>query len=207
LRDDVLLLEFVDGRPMLGVLAEGRLSRSERDDLLRRFAAAWSRRHRIALETGEPGFVQEHGTFQHVLVAGERLVTIDLEQLFRRAGNSLPLVSKEIAAYLRSLWKGVDAETYRRDLEALVDGYDTREILAAAVNEYHYNRGRLRRWMWALDRMRNARRGRGKYVALQRLEELLRERHPEAFSTARVRSRTSVDAASTRSRRAPASSG
>ena len=35
IRDDVLLLEFVDGRPMLIVLAEKRLAQPQRDDLLR----------------------------------------------------------------------------------------------------------------------------------------------------------------------------
>jgi hypothetical protein len=182
LRDDVLLLEFVDGRPMLIVLAEKRLAQPEREDLLRRFAAGWSRRHRLAVETGEAGFVQEHGTFQHVLVAGDRLVSIDLEQAFRRTRDTMPLVSKEIAAYLRSLWGGVDAETFRRDVESLVEGYESREFLAAAANEYLHNRSRIRRWMWALDRIRNARRGRGKYVALQVLDEILRERYPDVFS-------------------------
>jgi hypothetical protein len=206
-RDDVLLLEFVDGRPMLIVLAKKRLGQAEREDLLRRFAAGWSRRHRLAVETGEAGFVQEHGTFQHVLVAGDRLVTIDLEQAFRRTRDTMPLVSKEIAAYLRSLWGGVGAETFRRDVESLVEGYDALEILAAAVNEYLHNRSRIRRWMWALDRMRNARRGRAKYVALQVLEEILRERYPDTFSRSPAGLEGAIASSATRWVRSPAARG
>jgi hypothetical protein len=207
IRDGVLLLEFVDGRSMLIVLGEKRLAQAEREDLLRRFAAGWSRRHRLAVETREAGFVQEHGTFQHVLVAGNRLVTIDLEQAFRRTRDTMPLVSKEIAAYLRSLWGPLDAETFRRDLESLVEGYDAREILAAAVDEYLHNRSRFRRWVWALDRMHNAHRGRGKYTALQVLEEILRERYPDAFSRSPAGSAGGLASSATRWVRSPAARG
>ena len=187
---DQLLLEFVDGATLASLLAGAELRRLQRDELLTRFAATWCHRHRLALQTGDARFVHEHGSFQHVLVAGERLVTIDLERAFRQR-RILPLVSKEIAGYLRSLFKRVDLETYRWDVAMLARGYGATRILAAAVNEYLHNPSRVRRWIWAADRLRHTlRRGVApKYQALEVLEQVLRDRHPEAFAKRRPRPR------------------
>ena len=171
----VTLLEHVRG-PLLGrLLAAGRLSRDERDDLLRRFAAAWGRRHGLALDRREARLVQEHGTFLHVIVSGERLVTIDLEQAFRPRRDVLPLVAKEIVAYVRSLAKGADPDVFRGDLEALVAAYPRREILAGAVREYLDSPSPWRRIVWRLDRRfrRDRRRALGKYRALEVLRDVL----------------------------------
>jgi len=171
----VTVLEHVHG-PLLGrLLASGRLSRDERDDLLRRFAAAWGRRHGLALERRAARLVQEHGTFLHVIVSGERLVTIDLEQAFRPRRDVLPLVAKEIVAYVRSLAKGADPEVLRSDLEAIVAAYPRREILAGAVREYLDSPSPWRRIVWRLDRRfrRDRRRALGKYRALEVLRDVL----------------------------------
>lgn len=174
----VTLLEYVEG-PLLGrLLSGGRLGRAARGDLLRRFAAAWGRRHGLAVDRADARLVQEHGTFLHVIVSGERLVTIDLEQAFRPRRDVLPLVAKEIVAYVRSLAKGADPETFRADLDALVCAYPRPELLAAAVREYLDSPSPLRRVLWALDRRlrRDRRRPLGKYRALAVLAEALEAR-------------------------------
>ncbi len=171
----VTLLEHVRG-PLLGrLLAGGRPGREERDELLTRFAAAWGRRHGLAVDRGDARLVQEHGTLLHVIVADRGLVTIDLEQAFLPRRDVLPLVAKEIVAYVRSLAKGAEADTFRADLTALVAAYPRRELLAGAVREYLDNPHPLRRLLWRLDRRtrRDRRRPFGKYRALEELRDAL----------------------------------
>lgn len=174
---NVALFEFVDGAtPLWDLLADRRLDEARRESVLRRFAAEWGRRHAEALRTGESGLVQEHGSIRHVLVAGERQVWIDLEQAFRARGDLRPLVAKEIAGYLRSIWKRVGEERYARDLATIVAAYPDPGILRSAADEYLRPRG-LRRALWAVDRaLRNERRRRAKYGALEALDAELRAR-------------------------------
>lgn len=171
----VTLLEYIDGAILGRLLASGSPTRERRDDLLRRFAAAWGTRHGLAVDRRETRLVQEHGTFAHVMVAGDRLVTIDLEQAFRPRRDVLPLVAKEIVAYLRSLAKRADPDVFRADVRAIVDGYPRREILAGAVREYLDSPSPLRRLVWSIDRRirRDSRRALGKYEALEVLRDVL----------------------------------
>ena len=173
------LLEFIDGKILGKLLASDTLTREQRDDLLHRFAAAWGRRHALALDTPDVRLIQEHGTFLHVIGAGDRLVTIDLEQAFTPRRDLMPLVAKEIVAYVRSLAKLTAHDVFRADIEAIVEAYPRREVLEAAVREYLDSPSPLRRAIWALDRRlrdrRDRERGRtlGKYTALEVLQEVL----------------------------------
>ena len=167
----VTILERVEG-PLLGhVLGSGRLSEQERVDLLTRFAAAWGRRHRLAIEQRDARLVQEHGTFLHVIMAPGRLVTIDLEQAYHPRRDVRPLVTREIVAYVRSLAKRVDEARLAADLRILVAAYPDRSLLEAAVREY-VDSPRL---VWRLDRRLRRDRGRalGKYGALALLRAAL----------------------------------
>jgi len=173
----VLLMELV-AAPTLGNLLRQRLfDRSARSTLLRRFARVWGRRHRHAMDTAEAGLVQEHGTFDHVFAADDRFVHFDLEHAYRPRRNVAPIVAKEIAGYLRTLWRRTDPVTFSRDLDALVEGYPHPEILHAAAETYL--RGGL---VWRLDRLfRRIRRKRGgKYAPLRALAKLLRAREDDA---------------------------
>ncbi len=173
--DRALVLEFVPGRLLSDVLRDPGLPRGRRDELLGRFARGWCRRHRLARESGEAGLVQEHGSFQHVLVDGDRLVTIDLENAFLPRADLLPILAKEIASCLRWLARQEDEATFRSDLAVLVAHYDDRVLLAAAARHYLHNPRPAWRLLWAADRRREARRGRrgGKYRVLELLAEAL----------------------------------
>lgn len=172
---DVAIFEFVEGAvPLWDVVVRPGLDDTGRADVLRRFASAWGRRHAEAIRTADAGLVQEHGTIRHVLVARDRLVWIDLEQAFLPRADLGPLLAKEIAGYLRSIWKRAGEERYRRDLVEIVGAYGDRAVLRAACDEYLRPRG-LRRVLWSLDRaLRNERRRRAKYGALEALDEELR---------------------------------
>jgi hypothetical protein len=168
--------EFVEGTPLYDLLRRPDLGADERRDVLRRFAADWSRRHAEALRSGDPELLQEHGTIRHVLVAGPRLVTIDFEQAFLPRPDLRPLVAKEIASYLRSLWKRVGPEQFQADLAAILEGYADRKILRAAADEYLVPRTFARRLLWAGDRRMRAVRGgrdRAKYGPLEALRAAL----------------------------------
>lgn len=174
---DVALFEFVeDATPLWDLLADRRVARDARDDLLRRFAAAWGRRHAEALRTNDARLVQEHGSVRHVLVAGDRLVWIDLEQAFRPRGDVRPLLAKEIAGYLRSVRKRANDDDWPRDVAAIADGHPDPRVLRAACDEYLVPRG-AKRLLWAADRaIRNPRRRREKYGALESMDAELRRR-------------------------------
>lgn len=176
-RPGVSVLEFVSGDVLQRLLADPRLPRAERDALLTRFAAQWSRRHRAALDTGDVLLVQEHGGFEHVMVAGGRMVTFDFEQVYRPGRAVQPLVTREIAGYLRTLKKRVADDVFVLDLRAIVAGYTDRALLRACVDSVFRNANPLRRLAFALDRSvwRRVVRGGRKYEAFALLDLLLAE--------------------------------
>ena len=179
----VTLLEFIDGRVLGKVLSSQARKREKRDDLLRRFSAAWGRRHALAIDRGDARLIQEHGTFLHVIVSGDRLVTIDLEQAFTQRRDLLPLVAKEIVAYLRSLAKNADPDVFRADIEAIVAAYPRRDLLEATVREYLANPSPVRRLIWRIDRRRReGGRPLGKYAALEVLRDVLAATPPIGVS-------------------------
>ncbi|MCU0724222.1 MAG: hypothetical protein MUE73_00300 [Planctomycetes bacterium] len=177
--DRVLVLEYVAAPPLGNILRERLFDRRRRDGLLGRFAAAWCARHRKALDLCEPRLVQEHGTFDHVLVDGDRFVTIDLEQGFRPGQRVAPLVAKEVAGYLRTLWNRTSREIFEADLRAIVSGYPERGILRSAAVEYVGGDGRRPKLRWRVDAILRKFGGRGaaKYAPLLALSRLLAREH------------------------------
>jgi hypothetical protein len=151
-----LLLEDLQGDVLQDLLT--RLPADERADVLRRLGAAWSARHRLALERSDPSLIMEHASLAHVMVVGGRLVTFDLEQGWRPGQRVLPLLAKELAASLRSLAKTVGEQDFPRDLADLVQGYGAPEQLGAIVQEGLAPGSPLRRIVAAWTR-RRARRG------------------------------------------------
>jgi hypothetical protein len=140
----VLLLEWIEGKPLDRVLASGGLDRPARDALLRRFAESWGRRQRLAAERDDARFVQFHAGLMHVLVAGERLVAIDLEQAYLRGRAVAPRLAREVGAIAKSLSKCGDAATFRSDLAALVAAHPDRALLAAAARRALAGAGAVR---------------------------------------------------------------
>jgi hypothetical protein len=142
--EDVLLLEWIEGKPLDRVLAACGPDRAARDALLRRFAEAWGRRHRIAVERADARFVQFHAGLMHVLVAGERLVSIDLEQAYLPGRATAPRLAREVGAVVKSLSKCGDEAAFRADLAVLVAAHPDRALLAAAARRALGGAGRFR---------------------------------------------------------------
>ena len=171
--EDTLVIEDVPGPLLSSVLAEPGLGRERRDELLRRLARACRERHDLALARGEAGLIQEHGSVQHVIVSGQRLVTFDLENAFLPRRDLRPLLAKELASVLRSLARLGDEPRFRADLAAFVAGYGDVERLREAARHYLQPASLVWRVIWAVDRRRDERRDRvhGKYRVLAALRD------------------------------------
>jgi hypothetical protein len=193
--EHTLVMEFVEGPLLSDRLRDAALASAARAALLAAFGGAWGRRHRLALQLREPGLLQEHGTLQHVIVAGApdapRFVTFDHENAFARAGREGAHVAKEVASVLPSLYRSQprpdgkrlateekDAR-FREDLRALVAGYGDAAPLRATCAHYLRPAGALWRLVCRIDRARDERRRQraGKYRLLELLDA---ELGPEA---------------------------
>ena len=151
----VRLLEWIEGRPLTELLAGDGLAGAERAALLRRAAAAWGRRLVEAVRRDDARLVQFHGGFMHLLVAGERIVAIDVEQAYLPGRAVAPRVAREVATCLRGLARGRGPEALRADLEAVVEGFPDRAVLDAAVHRALHPTG-----LWSLFRKLDPKRSR-----------------------------------------------
>ena len=185
-----LVLEFLEGRKLSERLRDPELDGPARAALLAAFGAAWGRRHRLAIERREPGLVQEHGTLDHVILAGPpgapRFATIDHENAFR-SRNVSAHAAKEIASVLTSLYRsqprrpGEQVATelkdarFRQDLRALITGYGDPAPLAATCERYLRPRGVLWSLVCRIDRGLEERADKraGKFRLVGILEEAL----------------------------------
>jgi len=184
-----LVQEFVPGPLLSDRLRETALAPAARAALLSAFGAAWGRRHRLALQLREPALLQEHGTLQHVIVAGEpaapRFVTFDHENAFARAGDMEAHVAKEVASVLPSLYRSqprpdakrlateVKDGQFREDVKAVLAGYGDPAPLRAACARYLRPRGAVWGLICRIDRGREERSGAraGKFRVLGLAEE------------------------------------
>jgi hypothetical protein len=188
--ESVLVLEFVEGPLLSERLRDSMLAPAARAALLAAFGAAWGRRHRLALQLREPGLLQEHGTIEHVFVAGAdgapRFVTFDHENAFARPDIEAH-IAKEVASVLPSLYRSqprpagqrlateVKDAKFREDLRALLAGYGDAAPLRAACARYLRPEGAVWRVICRVDRGREEREGArsGKFRLLALADEVL----------------------------------
>ena len=162
---DRIVLEALSGPTLHERLR--RRPRAERDAWLTRFAAGWSRRHEHVVRTGDPTFLQEHGSFHHVLLHGPRLVTIDHEQVYTRGADIQALLLKEVLGYVRSIERMGAGRLLADDLRALLGAYDDPARLVHAC-ELGLAPGPMRQTLQTLEGSKRTRRK-------QRLTELVRD--------------------------------
>lgn len=148
--------ELVPGRPLFWHLVDEVVSEAEKRRLVRALAQSTRRRHALALELRDPLLLHEHPTTKHVLLSGERLVTIDLEGGYRADFSPEVAAGLEVAGLVRSLWLDPARAPFDEPLpRAFLEGYGDltllRELAQAAEGGL---RGALHRWS---DRRRRAR--------------------------------------------------
>jgi len=163
-----------EGRTLYDTLGDPAEPEAQNLERLGRFGAAWARRHRRALELSEPRLLHEHGTFRHVLVAGRRLITFDLEVSWVRRGSVERLAGREVAAFVRSLARASVPERFEPRLRALVAGYADRALLRRLAGTMLRPRG-PRRLVAGVDAFRRRRDPLSPVRVLTALESLLDE--------------------------------
>ena len=150
-----LVLEFVEGRTLYDILEDPAVVEAEKEALLARFAPEWRRRHALALERSDPRLLHEHGSFRHVFVAGDRLITFDLEIAWRRRRLTGYLVGREVAAFLRSLGRASGKDRFESRLARLVASYGDASLLRECVRRVRLSRVLLRSLVFHLEAVRD----------------------------------------------------
>lgn len=164
-----LWLEFTPGSSLFWVLLDEQRPEAERCALAKRLGVEHARRHRRALELSEPLLLQEHPTTKHVLVHGERLVTIDLEGGYAPGYSVAAGIALDLAGTLRSFSHGPPDLTAALPA-AYLGGYRDRALVEQALAAAFSSTPAWAAWRLS-DRLRRG--DRGKAGVLLRLRALL----------------------------------
>ena len=126
-----LVFEYVSGRTLKEYFLDRDVPKAEKLRTLRRFVPEWSRRHHLAIETGNHCLIQERATFQHVFMSSsdERLIYFDFEIVYTPRHSLRGILAREIAGYLRSLYTAIPPADWETYLETIIDAYPHREFL------------------------------------------------------------------------------
>ncbi len=148
-----LCMEYVDGPLLSSYLSDPDISAEKKDSVLAAFLRRWAERHTAAENLREPRLVQEHATFNHVILAGDRFVTFDLEVSYTGSANIQRLIAYEICGYLRSIFKRLPEDRITRFLDILVENYPRRDFLSAVYRELFESRDLSARFIHLIDRI------------------------------------------------------
>lgn len=174
-----LCMEFVEGPTMSCFLGDASVPEAMRDAALARFARGWAVRHERAERSGDARLLQEHGSFDHILVAGDRLVTFDLEASYRRGSRIGACIAGEVCGYVRSLFRRLDPAEAKRCLRVLVRAYPDPDRLAAVYRELFASPSPAARVINWIDRRWLRKPGTmHKFAAAQALQSALEELRP-----------------------------
>jgi len=146
--DTALWLEYCPGRTLDRVVAVPETDTSVARALVERLAGEQAERHRKAIELSEPLLIEEHASIIHILVSGDRLVTIDFENAYRHGFPVEEALWHEMAGTLRSFFRRVHGAGQQL-FETYVDAYPERELLRQAADRATRGGGigrRLKRW-------------------------------------------------------------
>jgi hypothetical protein len=156
-----LAMEFVEGPTLHEALADPARPSAQKREWIDQLAREQARRHRCALEGGERLLVQEHAMARHVLVAGARLVTFDLEHAYQPDFPLSVALTFELCSTVRSLERSDAAY-----VDAFVASYPERKILEESCRVFRSSSVR-----WRLYRRYEARKrgAASKTAAMERL--------------------------------------
>jgi hypothetical protein len=165
-REGYMVYEWTPGRHFREYFRDGKIPLEERLATWRRWLPEWHRRHRLAVDTGDPRFIHENGDVKHVMLLDGEFVYFDFEMTFRSRRTRV-LVGREIATYMRSVGRFFGEEMYGHMLRELVAHYPDRALLWSA-------------WEHAWDDRNPA------WRALRAIDRNLRPKHRERWSKYRV---------------------
>jgi len=145
-------MEYVAGTLLSEYLADPDVPAPEREAVFIRFAHEWAARHARADRDSEIRLIQEHGTIEHVMLAGDRLVTFDLEVSYRDSRHVRYYIAEELCAYVRSLFRTQSLPMADHLLGLLVRHYPERQYLASVCAQLLRGGSRWGRAARAFDR-------------------------------------------------------
>lgn len=168
------LFEYVPGEHFRTWFARKDVPLEERLAVWTRWIPEWHRRHRLAVEHGEPRLIHENGDVKHVMLWEGGFLYFDFEIVFR-SRDVRDLVGRELLAYLRSTGKFFGPEIADRMLDLLVEHYPDKSLLMEAWVHAFENRNPFVRWARGLDwRLRpKARKRFSKYCVARDLKRRL----------------------------------
>jgi hypothetical protein len=171
-----IVLEYVQGQTLLSYFADPHIAQAEKAAMLRHFLPEWGRRHQLAMKTGNRLLIQEHPSFKHVFVSESgRLIFFDFETVYQ-APHSLPsLIGREIAGYVRSLYKVTPPDAFGGFLDIIIQEYPHREYLSYPFRYFFRHPNPMLRVLYSLDRrLPRHQKRHSKYPVAQMLQEHLR---------------------------------
>lgn len=132
IHDPALWTEYCPGRRLDRLLFDPETDPALIESLLVRHAREMSRRHSLALSTGEPLLCQTNGHAKHVLIHEDRLITFDFEGGWSADFPVMEALTHELATFTRSIQK---AAGDRRDLtvDAFLSGYEDTTLLSDII--------------------------------------------------------------------------
>ena len=130
-REGYMVYEWTPGRHFRDWFQDGKVPLEERLETWRRWVPEWHRRHRLAVETGDPRLIHENGDVKHVMLWEGGFVYFYFEMTFLSRRVRM-LVGREIVTYMRSVGRFFGEEMYQMMIRDLVDRYPDRALLMAA---------------------------------------------------------------------------
>lgn len=170
-----LLFEYVKGQTLLSYFADPRISKEDKIEKLKRFIPEWGRRHHIAMKSGNRLLIQEHPSFKHVYINdGGRFIFFDFETVYTKLHSLPSLIGREIAGYVRSLYKVIPPEEFNEFLKLIINEYPHREYLLYPYDYFYRHPNPLVRFSHSLVRRlpRNKRRH-SKYLVAPLIRDCL----------------------------------
>jgi hypothetical protein len=170
-----LTLEYVEGPTLKNFFRDPDISSGQKRRVFRRFLPNWGRRHFLAVQSDDRHLIQEHASFKHVLLSNDgRLVTFDFEEVFTERYPLAFLIAREIAGYLRSLYRVSSAADFDAYLDILLDHYRPAAFLAYPYTYFFRHPNSLLRGAYAIMRRLPAnRRDNSRYSVIRRLQHRL----------------------------------
>ena len=123
-----LLFDYVPGLHFKNYFADDSVPVEDRLDTWRRWLPEWHRRHKAAVENGEPRLIHENGDVKHVMLWENDFVYFDFEICFR-SSDVRDLVGRELLAYLRSVGKWFGDKMYDLMMDEVIIHYPDKSLL------------------------------------------------------------------------------
>jgi len=150
--DGYMLFEYTPGIHFRSYFGDESVPFEERMATWKTWLPIWHRRHKTAVELGEPRLIHENGDMKHVMLWKGQFVNFDFEIVFR-SKDVRDLVGREMLAYMRSIGKAFGDDLYDVMMDMIIEHYPDKSLLMEAYDHAIRNHNPVMRFFRRLDRM------------------------------------------------------